>query len=475
MSLCCVGTLLSAVPAVADSDVKNLPQPVQQALERFNLDGSGLSVHIQKIGSASPLLTFNNEQPRNPASAIKLLTTLVALEQLGPAYTWKTDFFTDQEVIDGTLNGDLWVRGGGDPYLPLERIWLAVRQLRASGLTTINGDLIIDQSMFATIDEDPGDFDERPLRAYNVVPSALVSNFNVAQMTFTPNPDNGSVDLKIAPPLPMLKIDNALQLVDKRCSGYQRGIEMHPNGHNGIQLQGTFPTRCKRYSMGRSIANKNAFTAELFRQLWLESGGHWLGSWQLGELNEDDESVKRILRFPSLSLAEVVRSINKYSNNLMSRMVFLTLGVDAYEAPGDFDKSYKAIRDWLEQRQLDLPELVIANGAGSARNTRISARGLAELLQRGWASRYMPEFVASMSLSGQDGTFRRRHRSGPLHGQIHAKTGRIDHVISLAGYYQSKQGDRYAIAMLHNAENVHRGSGHVVQDSILKWLSETVN
>ncbi len=457
----------AAIPEIETT----LPARVTKALKRFKLDGAGLSILVQKIGADSPLLEFNSDRPRNPASAIKLLTTLVALETLTPAYTWHTDIFSDGEIDGKILYGNLFLRGGGDPYMPIERLWLLVRQLRRKGLETIAGDLIIDQGLFAPIDEDPATFDGRPLRAYNVVPAALISNFNVTRLTFTPEPVTGRVLVALDPALQNLTVKNKLTLVDKPCRGYQRGIALTSKSNGFLQMEGRFPNRCASYTMDRSVVDKNTFTAELFRQLWLQSGGQWHG---VGRSGETDDDMPLMMRFYSLSLAEVTRSINKYSNNLMARMMFLTLGVEADQLPGTKEKSIEVIRSWLDEKKISMPELTIVNGAGSSRDTRISAASLGELLLAGWRSQYMPEFIGSMSLSGQDGTFRRRHRSGPLYGKIHAKTGRLDHVVSLAGYYQSRRGDRYIVVLLHNATDVHRGAGHAVQDAVLLWLANTV-
>ncbi len=457
--------------AAVPEDHKVLPVQVTRALERFKLDGTGLSILVQKIGARSPLLEFNSERPRNPASAIKLLTTLVALETLTPAYTWHTDVFSDGKMEGNILYGNLILRGGGDPYLPIERLWLLVHRLRRAGLETIVGDLIIDQGLFAPIDEDPASFDGRPLRAYNVVPAALVSNFNVTQLTFTPELITGRVAVMLDPGLENLVVKNKLTLVDKPCSGFQRGIALSSNANGVLQMDGQFPSRCASYTMGRSVVDKNTFTAEVFRQLWHQSGGQWRGTGRPGETGDD---LPLVLRFNSLSLAEVTRSINKYSNNLMARMMFLTLGVQDDQYPGTKEKSIEVIRRWLSEKSLFMPELTIVNGAGSSRDTRISAVSMGELLLAGWQSQYMPEFIGSMSLSGQDGTFRRRHRSGRLYGKIHAKTGRLDDVVSLAGYYQSQGGDRYIVVLLHNATDVHWGAGHAVQDAVLSWLSRTV-
>ncbi len=447
-----------------------LPARVNQALKRFKLDGKGLSIYVHEIGASKPLIAHQSEQPRNPGSAIKLLTTYAAMEVLTPSYRWSTDFYADGEINNKTLAGDLWVKGGGDPYLPLQRLWLLVHQLRNNGLQTINGDLVIDQSLFAPINEDPAAFDNQGLRAYNVVPAPLVSNFNVSRFVFRPN--GKKVSVEVIPEIPTMKIDNRLRIANKSCSGYHRGIAMSVDKNGTIVLDGKFPKRCNSYTMARSVLDRNEYTAELFRKFWQESGGTWNGKLRVatGKELEKDLGEKPFFRFSSVELADAVRSINKYSNNLMTRMLFLSLGMEQYGAPGNADKSRRAINDWLTKKALDFPDLHVHNGAGSSRETRITAENLGAMLLTAWQSPYMPELIASMSLSGQNGTFAKRHMTSVLNGRAHLKSGRLDHVVAMAGFLQAKDNRRYVVVTLHNAKDAHRGSGQAVQDALLGWL-----
>ena len=449
---------------------ETLPANVNAALKRFKLNGKGLSVFVQEIGAEQPIIAHQSNIARNPGSAIKLLTTYAAMEVLSPSYRWHTDFFADGDIVNKTLNGDLWVKGGGDPYLPLQRLWLLVHQLRNKGLQTINGDLVIDQSLFTHIDEDPAAFDNQGLRAYNVVPAPLVSNFNVSQFIFRPN--GKKVDVEVIPNIPTIKIDNRLRVASKSCSGYQRGIAMSVNDQGAVVLDGKFPKRCRSYAMARSVLDKNEYTAELFRKFWQESGGRWDGKLRVTNKGNTEKEFdgRPFFRFNSVELADAVRSINKYSNNLMTRMLFLSLGMEQFDAPGNADKSRRAIDDWLEQKNLDFPQLHVHNGAGSSRNTRITAENLGSLLLTAWQSPYMPELIASMSLSGQNGTFAKRHMTSVLNGRAHLKSGRLDHVVAMAGFLQAKDDRRYVVVTLHNATDAHRGSGQAIQDALLGWL-----
>lgn len=461
-----ISVSLAGAPVYATTAV--LPDSVSKVLQRFKLDGSGLSVLVKEVDSGAIRLTHKADTPRNPASTIKLFTSLVALEQLTPAYQWTTPVYADGEIKNGVLQGDLWIQGSGDPFLPLERMWLLVHQLENTGLTTINGDIFIDQSAFAPINEDPSAFDGQGLRAYNVVPAALISNFNVSRFIFRQG-SGGKVDVQAVPDLPGLKIDNRLRTAKGACRGYNRGIAMNLGPQNELILDGKFPAGCPIYSMSRSVMENNQYTAELFRQLWQQSGNTWSGRQRSGEREFTEEPL---LAFKSVYLGEAIRSINKYSNNVMTRMLFLTLGMDAYDKPATVEKSRLAINKWLQSKKLSVDRLTIENGAGSSRRARATANHFGDLLSAAWESPYMPEFVASMSVTGEDGTFARRHRGGALKGRAHLKSGRLDDVVGMAGYVQARNNKRYIVVTLHNADEVHRGAGHAVQDALLKWVYE---
>ena len=465
--LCAVLLAPSFSSSAATQDVNKLPAPVQQALQRFKLDGNGLSILVKAVDSNKIVLQHNADVPRNPASTIKLLTSFAALDLLTPSHRWVTDIHGDGDLQNGALNGDLWMIGGGDPFLPLERLWLMVHQLRMTGLSTIHGDLYIDQSLFEPVVENPAAFDNQGLRAYNVVPAPLVSNFNVSLLLFRPSSISNRVDVEVIPDLPGLDIKNNLRTANTSCRGYNRGIAMNLNTEGQLILDGRFPARCKIYGMSRSVMNRDTYTAELFRMLWRQAGGVWNGTLRTGNRSFED---KPLLAFESVSLSEAVRSINKYSNNLMTRMLFLYLSVDQQGSPGSTEKSRAAINAWLDRQNLNRDGLFIDNGAGSSRQTRATARQFSGLLSHAWQSAYMPELLASMAVTGQDGTFSRRHVSGPLNGRAHMKTGRLDHVVAMAGYLQAKSNKRYVVVVQHNNTDVHRGSGHAVQDALLKWL-----
>ncbi len=456
------------IPQVAYSRQK-LPPVVERTLKRFDLDQRGISVFVQNLETGAIVLDYQSGVPRNPASTMKLLTTFATLDRLTPGYVWDTEVYALGEIDDaGVLHGDLGLRGGGDPYLVEETLWQLLTELRRRGLQRITGDVVIDNSYFDLEPEDPAAFDGEPLRAYNVAPDALLVNFKVIRFWFEPDHANRRVRITALPALPNLEIVNDLELIRGRCRGYMRGIEVdaEPNGDR-VRFTGTFPDGCNTYSFGRTLLDHEHYAYGLISKQWQTLGGQIDGGVRHGQLDSDSEPM---MHWRSRPYSELIRLINKFSNNVMTRQVFLTLGAHYFGEPASLPKARAAVDRWLDERGLIFPDLVIDNGSGLSRDARIAARDLAQLLRLAWHSPYMPEFISSLSLVGTDGTFARRHRQGSLTGRAHLKTGRLDDVTAMAGYLLADDGTRYVLVVLHNESGVHRGSGEAVQDALLRWL-----
>ena len=464
------GALSSGLATSAQASDTDLPIGVRSALTIRNVPAESLSIYAVDVDTGEPVLEWRGDKARNPASTIKLVTTLVALDILGPAYRWRTDVFADGEIKNGRLDGDLVLKGYGDPYLVTERVWQLLQRIRRAGVQEITGDLLLDDSWFDVGHYDPAAFDRQPMRAYNVAPNALLMNFKVVRYWFEPDFENGAVDVQMDPALDNLRVENRLGLSNGSCRGYQRGITITTNeSDDEVTFSGRFPSGCKRYAMDRTALSHNEFAYGLFDSMWRDSGGSLDGQWRNVIVEEDAEPL---LSFSSLPLSEMIARINKHSNNVMARQLLYTLGAEVNGTPGTEESGRAVISSWLTDKGLGSTEISIANGAGLSRETRTTAKDMAAMLRFAWRQPYMPEYLASLSLSGLDGTLRRRFSNTDLVGKAHLKTGSMDHVTAIAGYLQSKSGRRFAVVALQNFNDIHRGPGEEVQEALLRWLYE---
>lgn len=445
-----------------------LPLPLQRVIDGHAIPSEDVSLFVQAVGAREPVVTHLADTPRNPASTIKLLTTWVALDELGPTYTWPTEIYYLGDYVGSELRGDLGLKGYGDPYLVTEEFWKMLGALRRSGLEDVRGDLVIDDSFFAPLDEDPADFDGQPYRTYNVTPSAVLVNFKAVRFQFLPD-KQGGVRITADPQPSNLEIQNRVQLVDGACRGYQAGIsfDIADGAGRTAVFGGRFPSACAPYAFNRTVLHHDSFAYGVYRTLWAELGGRHRGGMKRGTMPEGFEPA---LTWRSRPLAEVIRSLNKFSNNVMTRQLLYTLGAEAAGAPARPEAGVAAIHAYLDERDLDTQSLVIANGAGLARDTRISAALLAQVLLNAARSPLAPEFLASLSLGGLDGTTRGRFDGNAVAGRMHVKTGRLDDVSALAGYIHARSGIDYAVVVMLNTPEAHRGPGEELQDALVRWV-----
>ncbi len=458
-------------PAVAATPAEKLPEPLARAIRGYGFGTPGLSIYVHEIGASAPLVVFAADEPRHPASVIKLLTTLAALEELGPAYQWKTEVWVSAPVRDGRLEGDLYIKGYGDPYLVIEHFWRLLRLLRQEGITTIAGDLVLDQSYFAPGSEDPADFDGRAHRAYNVLPAALLVNFQAVNFRFIPDRVGNRLRIFAEPWPAQFALENNTRLTRDRCRGgwaSHVGIRATQKaGKETMVFSGAYDAACGEHDMFRVVSESVPYIHGVFKALWMEMGGRIEG--EVHEATVPD-GARLIAAIASPPLADVIRSVNKYSNNVMTRQLLLTLGAQQDTPPGTTQKGIAAVRTWMKQRGLDFPELVLENGAGLSRRERISARHLGELLLVGYASPSMPEFLSSFPVSGLDGTMRHRLAGTPLEGRVHLKTGSINNVRASAGYVLDRLNRRMVVVVLHNHPQADSAAADALQDAVMDWV-----
>jgi D-alanyl-D-alanine carboxypeptidase/D-alanyl-D-alanine-endopeptidase (penicillin-binding protein 4) len=464
------GCCLAAAAAAATAE---LPPQVALAARSLGLPESGISLWVQAVDEPAPEFAVHADIPRNPASTLKLVTTFATLQALGPAYTWNTDIYLERPPEDGRVAGDVWLRGYGDPYLVAEEYWKLADGLRKRGVRRIDGDLVFDTSHFQLEPEDPGAFDAQPDRVYNLTPHPLLVNFNAVQFVVRPEAGGRSVSVAPDPPLPNLALDNRLQLYQAPCGGYQRGVAVamkEPGERDQVLLEGRFPNGCDEYALTRTVLRPESYAFGLFDLYWHQLGGEIGGRWRSGTVPESLSAP--FYRHRSRPLGDVLRLVNKYSNNVMTRHLELTLGAETYGPPATAKKGRDALLAVLAQHGIDTSGLLVSNSAGLSRDSRISARQLAGVLRAGWNSPFMAEFVSSLAIAGLDGTMRRRLTGTAAQGRMHLKTGTLDDVSAVAGYVMTRSGRRVMVVVLINAPEAHRGLGEDLQDVVLRWVVE---
>ncbi|KMN09212.1 D-alanyl-D-alanine carboxypeptidase/D-alanyl-D-alanine-endopeptidase [Pseudomonas helleri] len=426
-----------------------LTPKVQQALKTNKLQDDALSLVLLPLTGPGVPTVFNADVSMNPASTMKLVTTYAALEMLGPTHQWKTEFYTDGTLNNGILQGNLYLKGGGDPKLNMEKLWLLMRDLRANGVQQITGDLVLDRNFFEQPQlpafNDDGNDENKP---FLVKPDALMVNLKA--LRFVARNDSGKVLVSVEPPIASIRIDNQVKAINaKQCTGDVRYNPVtQADGSVIVTVSGQLADGCNSQTY-LSLLDHATYTAGAVRAIWKELGGSIQGQDRQASV---PKGAKLLARAYSPDLAEIIRDINKYSNNTMAQQLFLSLGAQfRTDADGDDAKAaQRVIRQWLAKKGITAPHLVMENGSGLSRAERVSAREMAQMLQAAWKSPYAAEFISSLPIAGKDGTMRKRLKTTAMNGQAHIKTGTLNTVRAISGFSRDSNGDTWAVVAILN-------------------------
>lgn len=450
-----------------EGNIRQLPNSVLTALKRQGISTSGISVYIQPVNNPNPLLTFQADTPRNPASIMKLITTYTALGVLGPDYRWPTEVYTTGNIAGGTLRGDLIIKGYGSPDLKPQDLQNILYAIRAKGIRNIEGNLVFDNSYFAPIRQNPGAFDGNPHKLYNAQPDALLYNERIS--CFIIRPAAGRVEVSCPTPAKNVRIINNIRANNGPCRGSNAHPRMSitPQGRNvTVTFSGSYSIRCGQRKYFKVVSDPANMLFAGIWQIWVGKMG---GSIHGGFAQHRTPANARLLyTHYSRPLRDILPTINKESNNVMARQLFLSIAAKQYGAPATTANGTRAVYEWLRSRGLVFPELRIENGSGLSRIARISARHVGQLLADAYFSPYRNELVRSLAVMGVDGTLKRRLVNSALRGKGRFKTGSLKDVRGIAGYVRAADGQTYIIAVLHNDPKA-RSRGLLAHNEVIKW------
>lgn len=465
--------LLSLLLSLPVSAQTGLPPTIDAALKKADISASSLSVVVMPASGGTAALAQFADRAMNPASTMKLLTTQIALEELGPNFRWTTQILSDSAISKEVLRGKLYLRGGGDPNLSWDKLGIMLRKLRQQGLRKIDGDIVLDRSYLQPMRPDlyAPLFDETPDAYYNVVPDALLIHSNIISFALTS--DASKVSARLMTPLDKVSITSRLQLNNKSCAEWEKAwlpptIETTAAHQIEITLNGSFPRRCEKTTY-LNLLDRNLYISHMIRLLWQEMGGVWKG-----EIVDGTTPANAIVltERQSDSLADTIRIINKYSDNSMARLLYLSLGAESVSVKNYADNLQAAdarVHSWFALQGLNDQGLVLENGSGLSRMERISAQQMAGVLQVAARSNWFAEFASSLPIVAVDGTMRKRLKGGLNGGSARIKTGTLKDAVSVAGYVRDMNDTHWIVVGIINDENA--GKGRAALDELIAWVA----
>jgi D-alanyl-D-alanine carboxypeptidase/D-alanyl-D-alanine-endopeptidase (penicillin-binding protein 4) len=449
-----------------------LPEPVTRLLAEQGMSPASVSALV--LRGDQVVMAHLAERPMQPASTMKLVTTLVSLELL-----------TNGDLKNGVLNGDLVLRGGADADFSGEVLEGMLRTLHNAGIKRIEGNLVLDRSLFNPARGDVGlpPFDESPEAYYNVIPDALLVNKNMLQVDMRSTDKRMQLDMQ--PALAGVTIASNMTLVDADCTKWEDGWKLPQAVRSGgkikVVLEGTYPKNCARTN-SINVVDRDDYIDGLFRLKWKQLGGRLDGKTLAGTAPVD---ARLLAEHRARALPEVVRDTNKPSDNALARTLFLSLGaLEADPVLGSrplppvagqttYTRADATVRTWMRAHGIDDSGLVLENGSGLSRIERISPVQMGSLLRAGLRSNWAPEFMASMPIAGTDGTMRRRLNGSPAAGRARLKTGTLRNVVAVAGYVPDANGVQNVVVAMVNDELAGDGRGRAVVDALVDWVAKS--
>ena len=443
-----------------------LPEVLLDSLFNAKIPVSAISVYVRPVDAFQPLIAWREDAPMNPASTMKLVTTWAGLNLLGADYRWRTSMYVEHLPVAGVLRGKIYMVGGGDPKLTPEELGKFMRDLRQVDVDTIDGDLILDKTLFIEGPDYEHTIDGQVERAYNVPPDPLLYAFKSLSFKLTPLAD-GQVKVTVLPTLPQISIQNYLttRASDHAgCSNWRAHVVRAPTGIVQATFSGNLPVHCGEREYQIALLNHNEFFWGGFVSEWEKVGGQFIHLPSVGE-GKVPPTAKWLVTHEGPRLSEVITDINKFSNNVMTRQLLLTIGWKLDGVPVYRAKASNSLKAWFAQQGIYMPELVLDNGAGLSRQARISAQSLAKILQRADST----VFVSSLPIVGVDGTMKNRLHDSPVKGNAWIKTGGLRDVRAIAGYVRDKNGQRYIVVSIINHEYAMAAGMHIFE-GLLKWI-----
>jgi serine-type D-Ala-D-Ala carboxypeptidase/endopeptidase (penicillin-binding protein 4) len=461
-----------------DSGAARGAQRVKQEIESILPESKkGLKVGILAVSLTKGDIIYqrNADKALIPASVSKLFTAFATLKKLGPTATFKTHVYRTGSLADGKLTGDLYLKGGGDPSLVSERMWMLVNELVRSGIKSITGNLIADSTYY---DEERTP-DTRPTylqdQAYNAPVGALSFNFNTTTIFVRPNDDVGKSPIVYTDPE-----NSYIDVVNQATTGKSEGENTitvkrtsFVKGDIGdtVLLRGSIPQNSKEVRFYRNIVNPSLYTAHMFRTFWEKRGLELKGNVTEGKV---PASAKLVLEFDSLPIWQIVWGMNKFSNNFVADQLMKKLGAEVWGPPGTLAKGLTALGDVLEDIGIPRKSYTIIDGSGLTRKTTVTPRQIVQVLTAAQKDHGMgAEFAASLGIGGEDGTLRNRLPSSKTKGStVRGKTGSLDGVTALAGYLDTEGGEMVAFAAVLNDPRLKYGRMTGWVDSVAVALAK---
>ncbi len=409
------------------------------------LSRASVGIDIVRVEDGARIASINADKLFHPASTMKLVTSAAAIATLPADYAFRTELFSDAGIRDSTLEGDLYVRGGGDPLFDMPDVDSLAALVELAGIRRIRGDLVGDESRFDTLHWGKGwQWDDEP-STEEAFTSALSFHENSVTVTVGPAPRvGGELSVAIDP------VPGYFTVVNLSSTSGARGDDSvtvrRPVGTNRIVVEGHLSRTSPSRTFDLSVFNPAGYFLEALRTALAGRGVTLRGRVRTGVT-----AGSHPLGYVSTSLGAVLHRMNKQSSNLCAENVLKVIGLETSGPPGSAGAGIRAVGDYLRAAGTDPGAMILADGSGVSWYNAVSPGDLvAVLIDQYRRKSTFRMFFESLPVSGMDGTLRTRMRGGDAAGRIAAKTGTIAGVSTLSGYAMTLSHDLLAFSIMIN-------------------------
>lgn len=424
-----------------------LPERLQKVLKAYSVPKDHLGLAVIDLSKTPHPVEFglNEKEQMTPASTTKIVTAAAVLQKLGPSFKFQTTLWSAGNIKDGILNGDLVLKGGGDPGFVSETMWFLVNELVRTGIKKIEGNVIVDDTDFDAIRADPSRDPERVDRAYDAPVGAMSFNWNSINIFVRPT------QVGEAPSVHLDPIGNGFSVVNKAKTVNKAGtsIDISRNGDK-IHVSGTIGVGSDEKVTYKNIDDPAEWSGQNLIFFLGQRGITVSGKLKMGK---KPEGAKLLAKAESKPVSNSVTDMMKFSNNFVAEMLTKNLAAQAGVVPATIEGGMKIIRANLLAMGIDEKNFNLVNPSGLSRKNKMRPVDLAQVLTKSYENfPTSAEFLTALPLSGIDGTLKSRMKTPQATGWVRAKTGLLNGVVGLAGFAGRKDGSIRAFAFIFNGK-----------------------
>lgn len=463
-----------AQAAVLPDPQRRLPDAVRACLLGSGIPLEHFGVFAEPVDGGTPLIRLNAEQPCVMASTAKTVTSMAALDLLGPRYRWQTRAYARGLMVEGHLYGDLILVGGGDVLLTTAALRDWFGEIQRLGVRHVHGRILLDRSAFRFEGRDFSTTPEpAPDRPHHVRPNGLTLEAGVVRVAVLPT-RGGRPAVQVVPPLQGVQLLNGVS----SQGGCSASAVFRPRERQ-LAVQGHWAPGCGEQDLAFAPLPVEELTRRAVGELWRETGGTLSAG--VEDAPEDPhrssttplprrgQALRLLSVHRSPELTQWVHGMNKVSDNLAARHLLLSLAPGFPGRSATLPAALQRLQDWLRRQGLAADDITLDNGAGLSRAERARPRALVQLLRQAWTARWAEPFIESLPLAGVDGTLAHRLTGARVQGRARLKTGTLLDVRALAGYVQDRRGHWHAMAALVHHPNAAAATPAL--DTLVQWLA----